>query len=147
MEEKRLMELIEQYSNVYLSATKRLDRVLVNRAMNISLEQFSILRALDSRDSMTAKELAEAMDVHKSAVTTKIARLEERQLVTREADSMDRRSFNITLTADGKEVLAESRQAVIDFIRPYFEQLDEQELESFLKVYEKLSAMLDKEED
>ncbi|TVP83377.1 MAG: MarR family transcriptional regulator [Alkalicoccus sp.] len=147
MEEKRLLELIEQYSNVYLFATKRLDRVLVNRAMNISLEQFSILRALDSSGSLTAKQLAETMDVHKSAVTTKIARLEERKLVTREADDMDRRSFNITLTEEGRKVLEQSRQAVTDFIRPYFEQLDENELESFLNVYEKLNSMLLGEKD
>lgn len=146
MEEKRLLELIEQYANVYLFATKKLERVMVDKAMPISLEQFGILRVLDGKGAMTAKEIAKETDVHKSAVTTKIARLEDRGYVERNEDNMDRRSMKITLTQEGQLVLDESKQAMTAFIRPFFEELDEQELEGFLKVYEKLNEMLLKED-
>lgn len=146
MEEKKLQQLIDQYANVYLFATKKIDRVLVDQAMPISLEQFGILRVLAKEGPLTAKQIAAATDVHKSAVTSKTARLEERGFVSRTSGKADRRSISITLTPAGEAALAEGKQAMTNFIHPFFAQLEEEELEVFLRVYEKLNAMLEEEE-
>lgn len=146
MEEKRLQQLIDQYANVYLFATKKIERVLVDKAMPISLEQFGILRVLEKEGAITAKRLAAETDVHKSAVTSKTARLEEKGFVTRAPGTADRRSIFITLTPAGEAALQECKQAMTDFIHPFFAELEEEELEVFLRVYKKLNNMLEKEE-
>lgn len=146
MKEERLQELIDQYANVYLFATRKIDRMLVEQAMPLSLEQFGILRVLKKEGPVTAKKVAQATDVHKSAVTNKVARLEERGFVQRTSGHSDRRSILIELTPAGEEALEEGTLAMTEFIQPYFSRLDEQELEVFLKVYQKLNHMLHEEE-
>ncbi|NJP36711.1 MarR family winged helix-turn-helix transcriptional regulator [Alkalicoccus luteus] len=145
MNETKLHQLIEEYANVYLFATTRLDRELVNQAMPLSLEQFGILRVLHEKGPMTAKQVAAETDVHKSAVTAKVARLEERNFVTRTVQSSDRRSVLIALTPVGEEALSEGMKTIIAFTAPYFSKLDEHELEVFLRVYSKLNRMLKEE--
>ncbi|SDN57241.1 MarR family winged helix-turn-helix transcriptional regulator [Alkalicoccus daliensis] len=146
MDKERLQELIDQYANVYLFATKKIDRVLVDQAMPISLEQFGILRVLKKEGAISAKRVAQETDVHKSAVTSKVARLEERGFVQRTSGHADRRSILIELTAAGEAALEEGKKAMTDFIEPYFSRLDEEELEVFLSVYHKLNQMLHEEE-
>ncbi|MFC4737488.1 MarR family winged helix-turn-helix transcriptional regulator [Bacillus daqingensis] len=142
MNESRLHQLIEEYANVYLFATKRLDRVLVDQAMPLSLEQFGILRVLQTQGPLSAKQIAAETDVHKSAVTAKVSRLEERGLVTRTVQSMDRRSVLVALTPVGEEALSEGMKTITAFTAPYFSKLEEHELEVFLRVYSKLNRML-----
>ncbi|PRO64943.1 MarR family winged helix-turn-helix transcriptional regulator [Alkalicoccus urumqiensis] len=146
MDEKRLQELIDQYTNVYLFATKKLERLLVEKAMPLSLEQFGILRVLHIRGQTTAGEIARESDVHKSAVTTKIARLEKLGFVRRTSDPEDRRSRVIALTDEGSEAFETCRRAVTSFITPFFEKLSEEELETFLRVYSKLNTMLEEDQ-
>ena len=54
-------------------------------------------------------ELAELLNVDLSAVSRQVRQLEDRGLVARSADPDDRRAAMLSLTAEGKEALAEFR--------------------------------------
>ncbi|RKL65982.1 hypothetical protein CR203_18100 [Salipaludibacillus neizhouensis] len=146
MNESKMEDLIEQYANVYLFATKNIEKVLAEKVFPMSVEQYGILRLLDMNGPQTAKELAELTGVHKSAITTKTSRLEEKGLIKRNPDLEDRRHIQITLTEEGHIVFEQSKQAMIAFISPFFTRLDSTEVESFLKIYQKINTIIIEEE-
>ncbi|MGJ9383001.1 MarR family winged helix-turn-helix transcriptional regulator [Salipaludibacillus sp. CF4.18] len=146
MNESKMEDLIEQYANVYLFATKNIEKVLAEKVFPMSVEQYGILRLLDMNGPQTAKELAELTGVHKSAITTKTSRLEEKGLIKRNPDLEDRRHIQITLTEEGHIVFEQSKQAMIAFISSYFTRLDSTEVESFLKIYQKINTIIIEEE-
>ncbi len=140
-------ELIEQYASVYLFATKKIEKLLSEKVISMSIEQYGILRVLVMSGPATAKELAEHTGVHKSAVTSKTTRLEAKGLVKRTQSHEDRRHIQVEITTKGIEIYNESKKAMVDFIATYFQQLDTEEVETFLSVYKKINHLLNKEEE
>ncbi|WP_158282246.1 MarR family winged helix-turn-helix transcriptional regulator [Salipaludibacillus keqinensis] len=145
MNSTKMNELIEQYANVYLFATKKIEHILAEKVIPMSVEQYGILRVLDMKGAATAKEVAEYTGVHKSAVTAKTTRLESKGLVKRTQSDQDRRHIKIELTEEGKKIYDQSKEAMAEFIAVYFKQLEADEVENFLNVYKKINKMLEQE--
>lgn len=148
MEKQKMKELIEQYANVYLFATKKLETLISEKVIPMSIEQFGMLRVLYiEAEEQTLKEIAEKCGVHKSAITAKAVRLEEKGLIVRKEHPHDRRSVFITLTDKGKTVYLHSEEAMISFISSFFEQLEPDEVAVFLNVYEKINNLIREKEE
>src|SRR5437660_12872697 len=64
-------------------------------------EQYWLLRLLRRRGALSIGELAEALGVTGSSVTTACKRLEKAGLVTRERQSDDERMVRVMLTEEG----------------------------------------------
>ena len=70
-------------------------------------------------------------------------KLVEKDLVQSEKDLNDQRINRISLTAKGHEVLSVSNAAINESIENLFtDQIDEQELEQFIKTFRKLKSIL-----
>ncbi|HXZ06401.1 MAG TPA: MarR family transcriptional regulator [Ktedonobacteraceae bacterium] len=74
----------------------------VHRA-EITPEQYWLLRLLRRNGALSISELAEALGVTGSSVTTACKRLEKAGLVTRERQNDDERMVHVMLTAHGHE--------------------------------------------
>jgi DNA-binding MarR family transcriptional regulator len=74
----------------------------VHRA-EITPEQYWLLRLLRRKGALSISELAEALGVTGSSVTTACKRLEKAGLVTRERQNHDERMVRVTLTSQGHE--------------------------------------------
>jgi DNA-binding MarR family transcriptional regulator len=74
----------------------------VHRA-EMTQEQYWLLRLLRRQGALSIGELAEAIGVTGSSVTTACKRLEKAGLVTRERQSDDERMVRVALTAQGYE--------------------------------------------
>src|SRR5437868_14485855 len=72
----------------------------VHRA-EMTPEQYWLLRLLRRRGALSIGELAEALGVTGSSVTTACKRLEKAGLVTRERQSDDERMVRVVLTEEG----------------------------------------------
>ncbi|MCT8138207.1 MarR family transcriptional regulator [Anaerobacillus sp. CMMVII] len=147
MDQQKMKELIEQYANVYLFATKKLETLISDKVIPMSMEQFGILRFLYLDGEQTLKEIAEKSGVHKSAITAKAVRLEEKGLIVRKNHPEDRRSVFLTLTKEGEDVYLHSEEAMITFISGFFEQLEPSEVTVFLNVYEKINNLIREKEE
>lgn len=75
------------------------------RRGEITPEQYWLLKLLNKRGELSIGELAEALGVTGSSVTTACKRLEKAGLLnrTRQADGQDERVVLVTLTAQGRE--------------------------------------------
>jgi DNA-binding MarR family transcriptional regulator len=97
-----------------------------------------VLRRLAKR-SMTAKEIAEAATMDAPATSVAVNDLEDRGLVVRQTDPNNRRCKVISLTDEGRRVVA-SIDGVEDPAPPPFSALKQSELETLQAILAKLAA-------
>lgn len=97
-----------------------------------------VLRRL-ARRSMTAKEIAEAATMDAPATSVAVNDLEERGLVVRETNPTNRRSKVISLTDEGRRVVA-SIDGISDPAPRPFAALSPAELKTLESILDKLAA-------
>jgi DNA-binding MarR family transcriptional regulator len=88
---------------------------------------------------MTAKQIAEAATMDAPATTVALNDLEDRGLIVREADPTNRRSKLVSLTDEGREVVA-TIDEVEDPAPPPFATLNQAELRTLETILAKLAA-------
>ncbi|PIC58390.1 MarR family transcriptional regulator [Sporosarcina sp. P12(2017)] len=141
---KQLQEAVELFEEVMIYGTehvvKNLDVAIWN---DYSPEQIQVLKILAAYGKLSSGQLAEIQGVHKSAISTRLKKLVEKDLVQSEKDLNDQRINRISLTSKGHEVLSVSNAAINESIESLFtDQINEQELEQFIKTFRKLKSIL-----
>lgn len=141
---EQLQEAVELFEEVMIYGT---EHVVKNMDIPIwkeySPEQIQVLKILSTYGNLSSGKLAEIQGVHKSAISARLKKLVEKEMVRSEKDPNDQRTNRITLTAKGAEVLAVSDEAIYRNIEKIFEnQIDEQELETFIATFRKLKSIL-----
>jgi DNA-binding MarR family transcriptional regulator len=76
---------------------------------SLSPSQSAALATIERHGPLTPSELAAREQVQRPTVTRVLARLEEAGLVERAGDPADRRSTLVTITGDGRALLAAQR--------------------------------------
>ena len=87
----------------------RLEQELASSGYPISLTQFLVLRKLDALGTMSAIDLARAVDHNPGAMTRLLDRLEAMGYLRRTPDAGDRRALRIELTEAGHALSQELR--------------------------------------
>ena len=89
----------------------RLSRLLRQQSADeLSPTLTSTLSTVERRGPLTLGELAAAERVQPPSMTRAVARLEERGLVTRVPDPVDRRTARVSISATGSKTLAAARR-------------------------------------
>lgn len=110
----------------------------MHRADEITLEQYWLLRLLNRRGELSIGELAEALGVTGSSVTTACKRLEKAGLVTRERQSSDERMVHVVLTEQGHERLASWHQQRRELLTRLLAPLGQDEQEHLQQLLERV---------
>jgi DNA-binding MarR family transcriptional regulator len=104
-------------SALRISVTRLARRLRAERAAHgvpalseLSDTQLGALATLERHGEMTPGELAEHEKVQPPSMTRVIAVLEQRNLVTRTAHATDKRQVMLTATAEGRELVHQSRR-------------------------------------
>jgi DNA-binding MarR family transcriptional regulator len=87
-------------------------RILDEHALSIQAAQFPFLAAIDRLGALTVGELAEAVGVTQPGATRALLQLAEVGLVEIVQDKSDQRRKSVTLTAQGKRLVATGKRAV-----------------------------------
>jgi len=109
---------------------KLLFTTFVDADVDLKLLHFEIMHTLKDEGTMHPAKIGEKLLIAKAQMTHLIDKLVELDFVKRELDSVDRRTFNITLTEKGKRVLDEQDNLVFCAISDIMASLPETELES-----------------
>lgn len=89
----------------------RLARLLRRQGdTGLSPSQLSALTSVERHGPLTLGALAEHERVAPPSITKVVAKLEERELVARRADTADRRVVHVSTTGAGRDLLADVRQ-------------------------------------
>lgn len=97
----RMFHLVHRlHQAMFRSGDKMLGEVL-----GISTTQSAVLMYLKSKDGAAMGELADAVGLKITSMSGLVDRMEAKGLLRRIRSETDRRSFSITLTAEGKSIL------------------------------------------
>jgi DNA-binding MarR family transcriptional regulator len=124
--------------------TVRLSRQLRRHAdTGLSPSLVSALGVIGRRGPLTPSELAEIEDVRRPTATRFVAILETRELVRREADVCDRRSYRVTVTEQGRALLSASRTRRNAYLAGGLSALTPSELETIEQALGLLERLLE----
>jgi DNA-binding MarR family transcriptional regulator len=104
------MLVLEEFLPYRLSIlSNRVSRAIAARyakTFDLSIPEWRVIAVLGRKPGLTAKEIAEATEMDKVAVSRAVARLVKARRVRATADREDARRQLLTLTAQGEEVHA-----------------------------------------
>lgn len=100
-----------------------------------------IMRLLKDEGTLHAAEIGKRLQIARPQMTHLIDKLVDLGVADRQADTEDRRTINITLTDNGKMVLAEHDRRIINAAMETLAPLTYKELEELSEVLKKLKEI------
>jgi len=110
---------------------------------DLTVAQVRALFALDQHDGATAGEIAEAARLSPASVTGMLDDLERDGIVTRARSDTDRRRVVVTLTDEGRTVLAKRRRRWVKRWEAAMADIPERDLEAAADVMRRIATLLD----
>jgi DNA-binding MarR family transcriptional regulator len=125
------------------SLIRRIRAAAPSEVRELSWTQKSVIVRLDKDGPTTSADLARAEGVKSQSMGTAIATLEKAGLVEREAHPTDGRQMNIVLTAKGKAMRKDTREAKHSWLAHAMEKLDKKEQEKLFAAGEVIKKLVD----
>ncbi|WP_071394561.1 MarR family winged helix-turn-helix transcriptional regulator [Bacillus tuaregi] len=143
MDDTSIKKLVDQYIDLNFFIEKNVESLIKGQiSSDLTNDQQYMLRYINKVGVCTSSELAEIFNVKKSAITAIINRLWDKGLILRTRDDKDRRMIYLTLTEAGKEVFNQSEVRIHQLVTSFITQFDQEEIEAFMKTYEKLNQII-----
>ena len=102
-----------------------------------------VLINIHSKDGTPATKIAPLIGLETRSLTRMLKTMEEKGLIFKKADPLDKRSVRIFLTEEGKEKKERSVNTIRNFNEQVREVVSEKELNAFFDVFEKIQLVID----
>ena len=126
-----------------LAVTRTARRLRQEGTVGFTASQGAMLATIERHGPLTPSELAQRECVQRPTVTRMLARLEEDGIVTRAADPADGRSFLVSLTPHGRELLHEVRSRKDAYLAQRLAQLSDEERAALDRAADVLEHLLE----
>ena len=107
---------------------------------DIALEQRATLEIIKFEENVTQTKIAQILGKDKTTISRTLKTLEKKGYIKKE--ELDKRTYLIKLTKHGEEVLEESAQTVQDFRSKIPSNLNQNEINQFFTILEKVLMAL-----
>jgi DNA-binding MarR family transcriptional regulator len=101
-----------------------------------------VLININSKEGTPATKIAPLIGLETRSLTRMLKTMEEKGLISKKADPLDKRSVRIFLTEEGKEKKARSIKTIMEFNEQVREIVTEEELKIFFGVFEKIQTVI-----
>ncbi len=102
-----------------------------------------VLININSKEGTPATKIAPLIGLETRSLTRMLKTMEEKGLIYKKADPVDKRSVRIFLTEEGKQKKERSINTIMDFNLQVREIVSEDELNTFFEVFEKIQSVID----
>tara|TARA_R110002020_G_scaffold123119_5_gene279256 strand:- start:1575 stop:2060 length:486 start_codon:yes stop_codon:yes gene_type:complete len=102
-----------------------------------------VLININSKDGTPATKIAPKLGLETRSLTRMLKTMEEKGLIFKKPDPVDKRSVRIFLTDEGKRIKEISVNTIREFNEQVREVVSEEELQAFFKVFEKIQLVID----
>jgi DNA-binding MarR family transcriptional regulator len=126
-----------------LAVTRTARRLRQEGTVGFSPSQGAMLATIERHGPLTPSELAQRERVQRPTVTRMLARLEDDGIVQRAADPTDGRSFLVSLTPAGRELLHEVRTRKDAYLARRLSELDDEERAALARAADVLEHLLE----
>lgn len=106
--------------------------------MDITPEQWVVLKIIDQYSGISQKELADRAAKDTASVTRMLDILEKKGMIVREDDSSDRRKFCIVPTREGKKFIQDHLKYVKDFRKKALKDFSSEDIKQLKSLLEKM---------
>ena len=139
-------ELYNSYSFLLDRTARRVKQYAQQKfkelALNVTVDQWLVLKHLYEHDSMKQNELAEILFKDNPTLTRIIDLLCEKELVVRKQHPTDRRSFHVALTRQGKKKVEQMKPKIQKIRLKAWEGLSKDDFVQFKKVLDTIYGNL-----
>ncbi|HSI67427.1 MAG TPA: MarR family transcriptional regulator [Planococcus sp. (in: firmicutes)] len=141
--DKKVKEAVDLFTEVMIYGTERVIRAVDDPLWKeFSPEQMQMLKLISKEGRITSTRLAILQGVHKSAVSSRIKKMLQKEMV-QVVQAEDRREKLLELTDKGKEILVRSDKVLTDYLeKMIYEKVEDQEIEQFLIILRKLKDII-----
>lgn len=141
--DQRIKEAVDLFTDVMVYGTEKVLKSVDHPLWKeYSPEQMQMLKLISKEGRVTSSRLAVLQSVHKSAISSRIKKLLQKELI-RIAETEDKRTKMLEITDAGREVLAQSDKALTEYIEKLMaEQIEDKEIDEFLIIFRKLKKIL-----
>ena len=105
-------------------------------ALKLSIPQYTLLGFLSAKGPLTMGHLAALMGHSTPAATGLVDRLCKSDLVRRTSSAEDRRQVHVEITGNGKVVVENARQELINCLNEISEKLSPEDQLAWIRIYE-----------
>ncbi|WP_194976307.1 MarR family winged helix-turn-helix transcriptional regulator [Aquiflexum lacus] len=102
-----------------------------------------VLININSKEGTPATKIAPLMGLEARSLTRMLKSMEEKELIFRKPDPIDKRSVRIFLTPEGKRKKEISVKTIMEFNEQVREVVSEQELNDFFMVFQKINQVIE----
>ncbi len=128
------------------TVSERLSAIYATR-FNLDIPQWRILANLASRGDLSAQDIARYTYSHKSTISRAVQDLEDRGLITRKVLIVDKRSFTLSLTTEGRRLFRQLLPLVLEFEQTIVSSISVADARALLKGLTALETALLEGED
>jgi MarR family transcriptional regulator, organic hydroperoxide resistance regulator len=111
---------------------------------DITMSMGFVLLNINGDEGTPATKIAPLMGLEARSLTRLLKTMEEKGLIYREGDASDRRMVRIVLTKEGKRKKEKSRDVVLRFNEVVREKIENEQLNTFFDVLQKISRIIEK---
>lgn len=104
----------------------------------LTFRKFAVLELLYNRGEFTVKQITEKVLSTGGNITMAVQKLETEGLVVRKTNPYDNRSYLISITEKGRDLMDIAFPAVMDAIQLYFSRLTDEEKKTVISILRKL---------
>jgi len=129
-EAKKIAEHGQMLSHLLTDVMEQ-DYLLNTTPLQLTRNQFSMLKILNNSGPYAGSELAIILNISRPAISKNIKKLAKLKLINRKSSKIDRRSVTISLTPSGKEFVESYETIRLEKQDRVLEWLSEEELKQF----------------
>lgn len=141
--DQRIKEAVDLFTDVMIYGTEKVIKSVDHPLWKeYSPEQMQMLKLISKEGRITSSRLAVLQAVHKSAISSRIKKLLQKELI-QIAETDDRRIKMLEITDAGRDVLQQSDKALTEYIEKLMsEKIEDKEIDEFLVLFRKLKEIL-----
>jgi DNA-binding MarR family transcriptional regulator len=136
------LQLMDEFRHLSRAIHYRNEQSMVDAGLSSAqyrvLMQLFFAEEMDDQGELNPSKISERQGVSRNTISSLIRQLEESSLVERRLDSADRRRFNISLTAAGRDLVHAHARSHLEKIGQCFDTLTTGERETLLQLLAKI---------
>lgn len=138
------MRIKESLGYIITNTGRKITQHLTHRFQEygITSEQWGVLQTLTEEDGITQAELSRRTEKDPTNVTRILDQLERKEMIRREANKGDRRSFLIYVTESGRSTSQKLLPVELEFTQSYLKHFSKEDLAVLRRAFEKINEQL-----
>ena len=139
----RIQEAVDLFQEVLVYGTERVIKSVDHPLWKeYSTEQIQMLKLIGTEKQITSERLAILQAVHKSAISSRIKKLLQKEVI-HVVETTDKREKLLELTDKGQALALELDQVLTNYLEKLLsENIADQEIEQFLVIFRKLKTII-----